>query len=385
MLPSGRGFILARHSPWDNNRRRRDMTEVLLDRNENRYGPAPACLDVLRRLPSALLYEYPREFKRGRYSLLSKRLAESHGVEEDHVLLGYGCEDLFKQAICHYLGRDDRFFAPEPSWWYYRALAEEVGGVPVACPLIEAPFAGEATAGFTHWRYAYDVDALIDRHRHAPARVLVISSPNNPTGSVFPLDRLRETLDAFRNAIVVLDEAYWGYVDLNGFDGPALTKEFSNLLVLRTFSKLYGLAGARVGYAVVGAGLRSFAQLSARYLGYCRLTEQLALAALDEVAYYDDLRRKVAEDRGRLYETLRGYDGIRVYDSAANFVLVRFPHALCKPLHAGLAARGLIVRFFDEEPELAGCARMTLGTQAETEWLCESLDALLPELLKLCA
>lgn len=342
---------------------------IYLDRNENRYGPPKACVELLRDAPAELLYNYTRAFKKGYYSSLSRRLAEMHDVDEKRVVLGYGCEDILKQAVHHFLRPGERCFVPTASWWYYQAIAEEVDGVTVSYPLVERERS-----------YEFDVEAMKEAHREARARVLLISTPNNPTGNVFPYERLPEILDHFREAVVVVDEAYWGFVDNGALDCAKLVHDFPNLLVLRTFSKLYGLAGARIGYGLTGAGLGSFLKFSARYLGYNRISERLALAALDDADYAETIRTQMAADRERITDCLRGFSPIRAYESSANFLLVRFPEPIVAPLKTALDQRGLVIKFFSE-PGFVNCARITLGTDEENAMLVAAFQEVLPGLL----
>lgn len=341
------------------------MKPVLLDRNENRYGPAPECLAALREAGPEVLFNYTRDFQKGYYSSLSRRLAETHGIPENRVVLGYGCEDLLKQAIHHWLRPGERCFIPSASWWYYRSIADEVGGVTVQYPIVEGPT-----------EYTYDIEALLRIQRETPARVLLISSPNNPTGNLFPARRLAELLDGFRDAIIVYDEAYWGFSEEEPEDVAAMTHRHQNLLVLRTFSKLYGLAGARIGYGIAGTGFESFFKFSARNLGYNRVSERLALAALSNPGYYAQIRRSMIADRRTILDTLRGFPGIQAYASDANFVLARFPSSSVAELKAELDRRGLILKFFTE-PAFAHCARITLGTSEENACLVAAFREIL--------
>jgi histidinol-phosphate aminotransferase len=345
------------------------MPNVLLDRNENHYGPAPACLEVLRNLSAETLFNYTRDFQKGYYSALSQRLAEIHDVDEKLIVLGYGCEDILKQAVHHWLRPGERCFVPAASWWYYRAIADEVEGVTIKYPLIE-----------TETEYRYDIDHLKELHRNNPARLLLVASPNNPTGNRFDPDRLPELLEHFRDATVVLDEAYWGFAEQPA-DTAQLADEHPNLLILRTFSKLHGLAGVRIGYGIAGKEAKPFLKFAARYLGYNRISELLALAALDADQYYADVRRRMAADRTRLCLLLRGFPGVRAYDSVANFVLARFPERVVAPLKSALDRRGIALKFLSDEA-LANCARITLGTESENAELAAVLGELLPGLLR---
>ena len=341
------------------------MLPVLLDRNENRYGPAAECLALLREIAPDLLFNYTRDFQKGVYSALSLKLAEMHGVPEKRIVLGYGCEDILKQAIHLWVRPGERVLIPSASWWYYRSIADEVGGETVEYPIVETPTA-----------FVYDLERLARIQRDARARIVLIASPNNPTGNSFPPPRLAEVLEIFRDGVVVYDEAYYGFADEKDErdeGAAALARRHPNLLVLRTFSKLYALAGARIGYAVVGEGLDDFLKFSSRNLGYSRVSEKLALAALSNPGYYDRIRGRIVADRRRIIETLRGFPGVRAYDSDANFVLARFLEPLTATVKAELDRRGLIVKFLTE-PAFLHCARITVGTSEETSSLIEAFQ-----------
>jgi histidinol-phosphate aminotransferase len=344
------------------------MQPILLDRNENHYGPAPACLEAVRNLGPETLFNYTRDFKKGYYSALSHRLAEIHDVDEKRIILGYGCEDILKQAVHHWLRPGERCFVPAASWWYYGAIADEVEGVTIRYPLTE-----------TETSYHYDIEHLKELHRNNRARVLLVASPNNPTGNLFDPDRLPELLEHFRDAMVVLDEADWGFAE-RSVNTARLADEYPNVLILRTFSKLHGLAGVRIGYGIAGKGTKTFLKFSARYLGYNRVSELIALAALDGDEYYAEIRRKMAADRARLCELLRSFPGVRAYDSVANFLLARFPERVVAPLKTALERRGLVLKFLGDEA-FANCARITLGTEVENAELARALGELLPGLI----
>jgi len=334
---------------------------VLFDRNENRFGPAPACLEVLRNADAELLCNYTRAFQQGNYSDLSVRLGEMHGVAENRIILGYGCEDILKESVHYFLKPGRTILIPSASWWYYTAIADEVGGVTVQFPLIETPTA-----------YEFDVDTLIAmKAEHDPGMVL-IASPNNPTGNVLSRADLLRILDAYGDTPVLLDQAYFGLTCDEADDFSELTERYPNLLILRTFSKLFALAGVRIGYGIIGKGLGGFQKFCGRNLGYNRLSEKLALAALDSTEYYQDLAARMTADREAFYELFRAYEGCRVFESAANFVLVRFPDDVVPVLKEALDGQGLIIKFF-KEPGFIGYARISLGTDEENARLRDAI------------
>ena len=337
------------------------VNPILLDRNENRFGPAPGCLEVLRGAEPELLFNYTRAFEQGSYSELSARLGRLHGVPEDRIILGYGCEDLLKQAVQHFLKPGGTILIPSASWWYYTAMADEVGGTTATYPLVEQEKS-----------FVFDVEALLAlKDVHAPGLVLV-ASPNNPTGNVLARADLLRILETYHDTPVLLDQAYFGLTCDETDDFASLVERHPNLLVLRTFSKLYALAGARIGYGIIGAGMADFRRFCGRNLGYNRISEQLAMAALDDPAYYRNIAAKAEADRQAFYRLFRSCAGCRVFASAANFILVKFPAATAPLLQQELLRRGLVVKFFTE-PRFLGYARISLGTDLENALLREAV------------
>ncbi len=339
------------------------MTEppILLDRNENQYGPAPACLEVLRETRAHELSFYSRDYELKIKSKLSQRLAEDLGLPEERILLSYGSEDMLKQAIHCYLKPGERILTPNLSWWYYKSVASEVDGVTVEYPLREAD-----------GRFSYDVKEIVKLLKTEHPRILLIASPNNPTGNSLPAEDLRIMLDEAGETLVVLDEAYRGFTENTEDELPDLVRRHDNVLFLRTFSKFYALAGVRIGFAVAGKNLHRLAKFSARYLGYSLLFEKLALAALDSDNYYAEMRTKIIREREQYIRELSALPGWKPYNSDANFFLVRIPEGTKIPLRRWLERKGIVIKFFDEGP-LHDCVRITIGREDQNYLLRNAL------------
>jgi histidinol-phosphate aminotransferase len=335
---------------------------LYLDRNENLYGPAPGCFDVLRSITLNHLSVYSRDFTRGVKSALSERLASDLKIPEPQLLLGEGSEDLLKQAVHCYLGPGDRILCPAQSWWYYQALASEVGGETVTYSLKQG-----------NESYYFDVDEMIALYQKVSPSIVLIASPNNPTGNSFPDDQLSRLVDAFRESIVILDEAYWGFGESTDGRISAFAEEYRNLIVLRTFSKYYALAGARIGFAAVGKSLGRLTKFAARYLGYNRISEALAIAALDSSEYYESVRKQMSKDKERYHRLFSGLEGFRAFRSDANFVLVRIPADLLLHLRNFLADRKIQIKYF-LEPEFQNFVRITIGTRDQNEVLMQTIS-----------
>jgi histidinol-phosphate aminotransferase len=326
---------------------------VYLDRNENNYGPAPKCLDVLKQTNPLTLSFYTKAHIRGVKSPLSERLAKEVGVPEERILLGYGAEDLLKQTIQCYLKPGGKLMIPAYSWWYYKAIASEVGGENVEYPMPKGKD-----------RFMYDVAGMIQTYRKEKPGVVFISSPNNPTGNSMDQVEMTSVLDALRDVPVVLDQAYW--YNAAALSAKEIVDRYPNALLVRTFSKYYALAGVRVGFAIAGAGLEKLVKMSHRYLGYSRVSEEIALAALDSTEYYTGIARKMADDKESYYRRVGSLPGVTVFHSDANFLLVEIPADIRIRLKEFMTGQGLFLKFMDE-PLLKSHIRITLGTQDQNE------------------
>lgn len=326
------------------------MNTLYLDRNENQYGPAPGCYEVLRRADLKHLSLYSRSYVRGTKGELAERLSRGAGIPEDHLLLSYGSEDMLKQVVHCYLAPGSTLLLPEQSWWYYKKLAAESGGGHIAYPLHERED-----------RFFYDTDEIIALYeRHRPA-IILIASPNNPTGNPIDPAGLERLLRRCSAAVIILDEAYGGFAESPGVDTVAHLTSHERLVILRTFSKYYALAGLRIGYAFAGAGMDRLIRYSTRYLGYSQLSERIALAALDAVEYYRVAAGHIREDLAAYRALFASLEGYTAFHSEANFLLVRHPQGARELLAEGLARRGIVVKFLDD-PGLTDCLRITIGT-----------------------
>jgi len=334
---------------------------ILLDRNENQYGPAPACFEVLRQVSLHELNFYSRDYERRVKSKLSERLAEDLQLPEERVLLSHGSEDMLKQVIHCYLGPGEKILIPNLSWWYYKSVAAEVDGVTVEYPLIEGAES-----------FFYNVERIIRLVKKEKPRILLIASPNNPTGNSLPYEDLQVVLREVTNTFVVLDEAYSGFTEDSRNDSIQQLKSFDNLLILRTFSKYYALAGVRIGYACAGKNLSRLIRFSTRYLGYNLLSEKLALAALDSQSYYENMRRRIIRERERYIRELSALPGWKPIQSDANFLLARIPHGTGEELKYTLLKKGIAVKFYDEGI-LRDCIRITVGTEEQNDVLLDAL------------
>lgn len=345
-------------------------TVIYLDRNENQYGPSPACYKVIQNSDENLLNTYSRDFERGIKSSLSERLAYDFGTSEKKILLGYGSEDILKQAVQCYINRGDKIMIPSCSWWYYKKIAEEAEGINVQYPIVEGKIS-----------FCYDIKAMINIFAEQKPKLVLISSPNNPTGNRLETDQLNFVLEKMKDAVVILDEAYLLFDETYKTDPVGLVNKYPNLIIIRTFSKYYALAGIRTGFAFLGDNHEKLSLLSARYLGFNRLSEKIAIAALDSTEYYTAIGRKLAEDMEMLFNELNEISGFKAYKSYANFILVKIPPEIKNSLKRYLTDRNIVIKFMNEDG-LDTHVRITLGTHSQNCALLEMIKTFMCKEIK---
>jgi histidinol-phosphate aminotransferase len=329
-----------------------------LGSNENPLGPSPRAVAAVRAaLPQ--LHRYPDPLG----GELRDALARLHGLHRENFILGDGSHELLMQLAQAFAGPGAGVVASEYGFAVYSIAARAAG----------APFrAAPALPADAPMPRGHDLDAIaaaVD----AGTRLVYVCNPNNPTGTWFDSARLRGFLERMpAHVLVVVDEAYLEYVEAPGLHSAlAFLAEFPNLVVTRTFSKAYGLAGLRVGYACADPRLLAVLE---------RLRESFtvglpglagAQAALADQEFVAQVREATRVERDWLGAEL-ARRGLRVAPSQTNFVLVDLGRAAA-PIEAALVERGVVPR------PMAGyglpdCLRLSLGRRADNQRLLAALD-----------
>lgn len=343
------------------------MTQKItyLDRNEYNYGPAPEIQEVLNNFDANQLCFYTRIYDQGKKSILSDYLSTLYNIPEKQIILGYGGEDILKQVVhCFLSGKEKQktLLIPKFSWWYYKSIADEVDGRSVLYPLYED--------GDT---FKYDFDAMKACVEKEKPEMVLIASPNNPTGNSLTAAELDKVLSFISpETVVVIDEAYASFANSDTSYIKPLLEKFPNLLIVRTLSKFYGLPGLRLGFAFMGTSLNRFLNYSTKYLGYNRLSEELGIAVLKATDYYQHVADQMAKDREMYIKEIRPLTGFKVYKSNANFILVKYPVELKEQLQAAFKEKGYIIKFMNE-PDINKHMRITLGTHRQN---CDVIEAI---------
>lgn len=326
-----------------------------LSSNESPYGPFPAAIEAMQAEVSEL-NRYPE----GASVSLHQKLSALHGVPAERIVVGSGSNELLRLIAQAVLRPGDEVVYPWPSFIVYPTVTQMFGATKVPVPLVDGAH--------------YDLDALLaavtDR-----TRILFLCNPNNPTGTIYTREVFESFLDRLpAHVLLVLDEAYFEFVTDPAYpDGLAYFDGERPIVVLRTFSKIYGLAGVRVGYGFMPELLCHAIDCIREPFNVNSIAQAGALASLDDAA---EVQRRRAENQEQKTYLYSGFDrlGIEWVPSEANFVWVKTE----KPAEVfeGLLEEGVIVRAFGPTPAL----RVGVGTPEDSRRTIEAFEAVITRL-----
>ena len=326
---------------------------IKLASNENPIGPSPKAIEVMRdAIENAHLYPDGGAF------YLRNAIAQKLDVTPDHILLGNGSNEIIELLAHAFLERGDAIVTSEHAFVAYKIIARVFGA-----ETIEAPSRD----------YGHDLDAMLDAITDR-TELIFIANPNNPTGTYVTAAEVSAFLRSVPpDVIVVFDEAYYEYVTATDYpDTLAVLASGRNIVVLRTFSKIYGLAGLRIGYGVTTAEIVGHLNRIRPPFNTNSPAQKAALAALEDEEHVQESRRGNIEGRHFLMERLRAL-GFTVVPSEANFLYFD-ARKDGKPLFDALLRQGVIVR------HLGGtCLRVTVGLPHENRRFIDALQSVLSQ------
>ena len=322
---------------------------VKLDAMENPYTlPEPLRRELAAVLARVELNRYPDPSGAKLRELLGRKMGVPAGFE---LMLGNGSDELLQIVVMALARGGATMMYPAPTFVMYSMYATLTGMKALAMPLRED--------------FSFDAAAFIARMKQERPALVFIAYPNNPSGVLYPQEDVAAVIRA-APGMVVLDEAYHAFAQ-QSFMGRL--PEFPNLLVLRTVSKL-GLAGIRLGYlAGSPEWIEQLNKVRSPY-NVNVLTQAAACFLLERLDVLEAQAAQIRAERERLAEALRALDGVRVFPSQANFILLRVPDA--DRTHAGLMSRGVLVKNLDG-PATRNCLRVTVGTPEENRILVAAL------------
>lgn len=330
--------------------------EVNLSANENSFGmPEAVREEVAHAMAAVASNRYPVPLA----DALRDELAAWHGVARDQVIVGNGGDELLFNLFLAFGGRGHVLVSCPPTFSVYRLYAELVETTVVDVPRDPATFAP-------------NVDALVEAARGAS--LVVVTSPNNPTGDLFPREAVPR-LCAACPGVVLVDEAYIEFAE-PGSTVEGLLGTYPNLAVLHTLSKAFSFAAGRLGYVLASPGVVGALAAVRQPYSVNAFSQAGALVAVRRRAELAPTVEATRQERGRLAGMLAGLPGTTVWPSEANFLCVRVPgaHRVWERLRD---ERSVLVRDFSATPGLAGCLRVTVGTPEEDDRLVAGLREML--------
>ncbi|NEQ50146.1 MAG: histidinol-phosphate transaminase [Leptolyngbya sp. SIO3F4] len=320
---------------------------IKLNSNENPYPPSPKVLDILKTFDGEWLRRYPDPYAQE----FCKVAADILGVPSEWIVTGNGCDDLLNIIVRACVDQAHAIVYPTPTYGLYPILAELCGTQSIEIP--------------------YDIQNSLplDKITHANGALTLIASPNSPSGHQVPLSELQQLAESTRG-VLVIDEAY---VDFAEESALSLVKAYEHVIVLRTMSKGYGLAGLRFGFGIAQPKLLAGLWKVKDSYGVDAIAIRVAAAAMADQAYKNNCIKRIKTSRQQLTTSLQQL-GFLVQPSHGNFVLATHPAA--HSLHNALRQKNIWVRHFNQ-PGLEDKLRITVGTPEQNQQLLQGFKSLL--------
>jgi len=321
---------------------------VKLNTNENPYPPSPQVMKVLAKITAEQLRRYPDPLG----SAFRQAAAEVNGVQPDHIMCCNGGDELLRIAFQAFCDENRPVAYPVPTYSLYPVLANLQN-----CKAIEVPFDSE-----------FNLPAKL---AGTGAALTIVCNPNAPTGSFVSVDELASLADELAG-VLLIDEAYVDFAEANC---TALVKDFDNVIILRSMSKGYCLAGLRFGYAIAKPDLIAGLMKVKDSYNVDAVAIAVATAAIKDQQYFKENVEKVKRDREELTEQLRALK-FEVSKSYANFVLAKSKNCKASEIYDKLVQRNIYIRYFDL-PGLSDKLRITVGTKEQNDKLISALKEIL--------
>ncbi len=338
--------------PYTPGEQPRERKYIKLNTNESPYPPSPSVIEAAKAEAGRLnLYSDPT------LADLTKTASEHYGLPEEYFLFTNGSDEILNFAFCAYGDSDHPFVFPDLTYGFYPVFAD-YNRVPYEIIPLEDDF-------------SIDEEKYVNIEKN-----IVIANPNAPTGLYLELEKIEKIISTNPNNIVIIDEAY---IDFGGESAINLVKKYKNLIVTRTFSKSFSLAGARLGFGAADPELirdLNTIKYSTNPYNVNRMTSATGVAALRDADYYTSNARSVANTREWVKQELKNR-GFCVTDSRANFIFASHPTISGEDFYLKLRENGILVRYFKGVERIKNYNRITIGSRDEMEEFVKIADLIL--------
>ncbi len=326
---------------------------VRLDWNESPFGLSPKAQIAYDAFHTGNIYPAMDQ------APLREALAVYLGAPADRIIVGAGLDDVFNTLAMTVIDPGTEVVISEPTFGVYRSLFELHGATVTNIPLGPAP------------DFALPVETIIG-HVSERTRLVIICNPNNPTGTLFSRDEIVRVIESV-DCLVAIDEAY---AEFSGVSHTDLALQYDNVVTLRTMSKFAGLAGFRVGYGLFPEAMMPwFRRAAPAFFNVSAPAAEVAIASLQDLDHLRTNAAKIVAERDRLTNALSRLEGVTVYPSATNFLLVALPIDDASPYIDALASEGLLVRGYGDL-ELRHCIRISIGLPEHHDRLIDIVEGI---------
>lgn len=315
---------------------------IKLNTNENAYPPSPKVKEALNNLDVSKLKLYPDSES----TILRETMAKNLGVNKENIFVGNGSDEVLAIAFQTFFMEKDNILMPDISYSFYPVYSDMYNVKAKIVPLKDD--------------FTIDINDYI-----VPNNGIIIANPNAPTSISLSRDEIEVIVKNNTNSVVIIDEAY---VDFGGETAVSLINQYNNLLVIRTLSKSYSLAGLRVGFAIGNKELiNGMNKIKNSFNSYPIdfVAQTLAIEAIKDVEYFDKTRNMIIDTKQRIRRQLENI-GFTVLDSKTNFLFIMHKDKKAEDIFNDLRKNKVLVRFFNK-PKINNWLRVTIGTDEQMD------------------
>lgn len=305
--------------------------------NENLFRPSPKCLEVLKDIKMEDLYLYDLSHK----DQLLEAVSYASGISANNIFIHNGSAEVIKSIFSILLNENDKVLIPAPGWSYYESVANAKFATCIAYEVREGLHS-----------YEYNIENLLQEANQYNPKIIVITSPQMPTGCIMAQKDIERIIERNKNAVIMLDEAYWGYGDDDNIFEKKVITRYSNVVITRTFSKFYGLANIRIGYGLCSYPLRRTIGLDLPLFRVSGISRKIAIEAVRDKTYYQEMKAETRKIRDWFIQELNAIENIRAYQSEANFVFVKLMNADAEKVRAFMEENNILIRLFRDKDAL---------------------------------
>ena len=308
-----------------------DRVTGRLHYNENLWGPSPKCLDALYQTTNEDLYLYDSSQDDDLLIELEKKL----GISQDNLFLHNGSAETIKTIFSVMLNKGEYVLVPTPGWSYYTGLIDYKFGNVISYDIIED---GD--------KCVHNVNDILEKAKKYNPQIIVITSPAMPTGNAIKGEELELIIKSNPGSMVLVDEAYYGFREYD-LDINRIISTYDNVVFSRTFSKYYALANLRVGYGICSQKAKHALWLDLPLHRLPHISKRLAIAALNDEQYYNEITREAIDTREWFWRELSKIDGVHPFKSDANFLYVGLSGYDVEGIKKYMEDNGYLIRIFD--------------------------------------